>query len=113
VAGDPFPSGSPQKYFNTAAFVIPPEFTYGNAGRNPIIGPSLQTWDFGLFKNIRVSEKSRFQFRVEMFNAFNNVNFSNPNASMGSQGSDTPGFGEISGTTTNQRQIQFGLKYIF
>lgn len=116
VAGDPFPAGfrkTPQRYFNTTAFVIPPEFTYGNAGRNPVIGPSLQAWDFGLFKNIPINERSRLQFRAEMFNAFNNVNFANPSATMGPQGADTPGFGQISGTVTNQRQIQFGLKYIF
>jgi hypothetical protein len=119
VAGDPFPSGfnkTAGKYFNTDAIVVPPEFTYGTSGRNPLIGPSLQTWDFGLFKNIRVTEKTRFQFRAELFNAFNNVNFSNPTGngnSMGPQGAATPGFGQISSTVTEQRQIQFGLKYIF
>ncbi|MEW5976498.1 MAG: TonB-dependent receptor [Acidobacteriota bacterium] len=116
VIRDPQPSGfngTQGKWFDTSAFAIPTPFTYGNLGRNALYGPGLQTWDFGLFKNIPVSEGTRLQFRAEMFNAFNNVNFANPNASIGQQGADTPGFGQISGVATNQRQIQFGLKYIF
>jgi len=116
VIRDPQPSGfngTELKWFDTTAFAIPAPYTYGNLGRNALVGPRLQTWDFGLLKNIRITERSRLQFRAEFFNAFNNVNFSNPNASIGSQGADTPGFGEISGVVTNQRQIQFGLKYLF
>ena len=116
VIRDPQPSGfnsTESKWFDTAAFAIPAPYTYGNLGRNALVGPGLQTWDFGLLKNIRITERSRLQFRAEFFNAFNNVNFGNPNASIGSQGADTPGFGEISGVVTNQRQIQFGLKYLF
>lgn len=114
--GDPQPSGfngTQAKWFNTGAFQIPAPYTYGNLGRNALYGPGLQTWDFGLFKNIPITEGSRLQFRAEFFNAFNNVNFANPNASIGQQGADTPGFGQISGVVTNQRQIQFGLKYLF
>jgi hypothetical protein len=116
VIRDPQPSGfsgTQTKWFDTAAFAIPAPYTYGNLGRNTLYGPALQTWDFGLFKNISVTEKTRLQFRAELFNAFNNVNFSNPNSSIGAQGAATPGFGEISSTATPQRQIQFGLKYLF
>ena len=77
---------------------------FGNAGRNPVIGPSLQTWDFGLFKNIRVTEKSRFQFRVEMFNAFNRPNFGNPNTNI--SGGD---FGLVT-YAGNMRKMLFGLR---
>ena len=116
VIRDPQPSGfsgTQTKWFDTAAFAIPAPYTYGNLGRNTLYGPALQTWDFGLFKNISVTEKTRLQFRAELFNAFNNVNFSNPNSSIGAQGAATPGFGQISSTATPQRQIQFGLKYLF
>lgn len=116
VIRDPQPSGfngTQTKWFDTAAFAIPAPYTYGNLGRNALYGPGLQTWDFGLFKNIPITEGSRLQFRAEFFNAFNNVNFGNPNGSIGQQGASTPGFGQISGVVTNQRQIQFGLKYLF
>jgi len=111
VIRDPQPSGlnqTPAQWFDTSAFAVSAPYTYGNLGKNTLIGPSLQTWDFGLFKNIRVTEKTRFQFRAELFNAFNNVNYSNPSATLGNSG-----FGQISSTATEQRQIQFGLKYIF
>ncbi len=101
-------NGTSAQWFDTSAFAVPAPYTYGNLGRNTLIGPRLQTWDFGLFKNIRLTEKTRFQFRAELFNAFNDVNFSNPSATFGN--SD---FGQISSTATQQRQIQFGLKYIF
>jgi hypothetical protein len=116
VITDPQPSGfegTPTRWFDTAAFQVPAPYTYGNLGRNTLYGPGFQTWDFGLFKNIRISEGSRLQFRTEFFNAFNNVNFAIPSASLGQQGAATPGFGQISSTASNQRQIQFGLKYIF
>jgi hypothetical protein len=111
VIRDPQPSGSEgtvSKWFDTSAFVVPAPYTYGNSGKNNIYGPSLQTWDFGLFKNFKITERSRIQFRTEFFNAFNNTNYANPANVLGNAG-----FGQISSTVSEQRQIQFGLKYIF
>lgn len=51
---------------------------------------------------------TRLQLRVESFNFTNHVNFSVPNAAIGT----TPA-GAISGTETNARQNQFGLKLLF
>jgi hypothetical protein len=50
----------------------------------------------------------RLQFRSEFFNAFNNVNFSNPNGTLGD-----PNFGQITDTQNRARQIQFGLKLVY
>jgi len=48
------------------------------------------------------------QFRTELFNVFNIVNFGLPtNTVTGS------GFGQISRTATNSRQIQLSLKLMF
>ena len=73
-------------------------------------GPGLFQLDFGLYKNFPINERMGFQFRTEYFNAFNNVNFGNPNANI-----DSPAFGAISGLASGQsaRQIQFGLKFLF
>ena len=49
----------------------------------------------------------RFQFRVEMYNVFNNVNYNNPNASFGAAA-----FGQITGAS-DMRRIQLGGKLIF
>jgi hypothetical protein len=48
------------------------------------------------------------QFRAEFFNLLNTVNFGLPsNIVLG------PGFGEITRTASNSRQIQFSLKLIY
>ncbi len=54
--------------------------TFGDAGRGSLYGPSLQTWDMGLFKNFRMGGDMNVQFRAEFFNVFNQVNFDIPNA---------------------------------
>lgn len=79
----------------------------GNAGRAPIRGPGVQNWDLGIFKNFRITEGTRLQFRAEMFNAFNNTNFDSPDTTFLS-----PTFGRIFSAQT-ARQIQFALKFSF
>jgi hypothetical protein len=98
------------KYFNTAAFVAPgnvPRGHYGTSGRNIISGPASNRTDIALMKDIMIREPLRIQFRTEFFNAFNQVNFSNPstNASAGN-------FGRITGAGSG-REIQMALKFIW
>jgi len=66
---------APGTLFNTCAFVdnaIP--FTFGDAGRNIVLGPGLQNWDLSFFKMFPVSESKHFEFRAEFFNIWNHVN---------------------------------------
>ena len=114
LTGQPIeaPSGSPvTQWFNPAAFVVNDVGTFGNVGRGAIYGPSLHTWDMGLFKNFRLSTDMNVQFRAEFFNVFNQVNFDIPNRnrSGGNFGAITrtdPSFGD-------PRILQFGLKFVF
>jgi hypothetical protein len=46
----------------------------GTIGRNALRGPGSWTIDFGLAKNFDLTERWRFQFRVDMFNGFNHTN---------------------------------------
>jgi Carboxypeptidase regulatory-like domain/TonB dependent receptor-like, beta-barrel len=65
----------PGTLFNTCAFTTNTVLgTFGNAGRNIVLGPGFQNWDFSLFKNFPVTESKRFEFRAEFFNIFNHVN---------------------------------------
>src|ERR1043165_5266273 len=64
-------SHTDDRWFNTAAFNTPPAFTFGNVGRNTVYGPGLQTLDFALQREFTVTEKIKFQFRAEFFNALN------------------------------------------
>ena len=86
---------------------------FGTLGRNTFRGPGLRDFDIALIKDTPLLERAgsaraSLQFHAELFNVFNIVNFGLPsNIVLG------PGFGEISRTASNSRQIQFSLKAIY
>ncbi len=87
---------------------------FGTLGRNSFRGPAFYNFDFALIKDTPFgrrksgAERMDLQFRSEFFNLFNIVNMGLPaNILNGS------GFGEISKTAGNSRQIQFSLKLIY
>jgi hypothetical protein len=96
------------EWFNPAAFATPPAFTYGNAGRNSVYGPPLQTMDFALARTFRFTERVNFQFRAEAFNALNKVNLGTPNRFV-----NTPQFGTITMAMTPGREIQLSGRISF
>ena len=65
-------AGTVQQWFNTAAFARPDAFTYGNAGRNIVIGPGIFDTDMSLIRNFRLAGRDHYRFRLEAFNVFNN-----------------------------------------
>jgi outer membrane receptor protein involved in Fe transport len=95
---------SVQRWFNTAAFVAAPMNTFGNVGRNTLVGPGTQNFDLALFKIFDLSERAKLEFRSEFFNAFNKAQFNIPVSDPTS-----PAFGQII-SVRNAREIQFGLK---
>jgi outer membrane receptor protein involved in Fe transport len=97
-----------KEWYNTACFVTPPLYTFGNTGRNVLIGPGLETWDLGADKDFRITERFLLQFRTEFFNTLNHPNFGLPNSSIGSTAAGT-----ITGVLTNARQVQFALRLHF
>ena len=96
------------RWFDTAAFTTPAQFTYGNAGRNILYGPGRVNTDFSLFKEFAAPRSFRLQLRVECFNLFNHSQFDLPNAAIGAANAGT-----ITSIVGTPRQIQFGLKAIF
>jgi hypothetical protein len=105
--------GKPTEWFNPNAFSLPAFGTFGNVGRGSLSGPGLADVDLSLFKETVVSDKLTTQFLVEVFNAFNRVNFGPPNTTVFSSGVPSVTAGAITTLATNPRQIQFGLKLIF
>jgi len=91
----------------------PNQGRFGALGRDTFRGPHYQNWDFALVKDTPFGKRGKsdlgiLEFRAEFFNLFNIVNFSLPsNIVRGS------GFGIISHTAGNSRQIQFSLKLVF
>jgi hypothetical protein len=77
-------------------------------GRNSVIGPGLFVLDLSLIKNIHIAKNHTLQLRIEGFNVTNHPNWDNPNTTLVSSS-----FGRITGTPTNMRELQFGVKYLF
>jgi hypothetical protein len=74
---------NPQHWFNTAAFTTAPQFTLGNASRNPVIGPSYRTLDVMIGKTFPLRENLKMELRAEAFNVMNTPSFAAPNVSQG------------------------------
>ncbi len=99
---------TPELWVNKSAFAMPSQFAFGNAGRNILVGDGLVNFDFALMRNIRYRENKTLQFRAESFNAFNHPNFALPVPTF-----DSARFGTVPSTSTDPRDIQFGVKIIF
>jgi hypothetical protein len=108
VVGDPhLGHATPDLWFNTAAFAIPPYGSFGNSGRNILLGPSYQSISLSLVKNTTLREGMTLQFRAEAFNFLNRPNLNLPDIFAGS-----PTFGHIL-SAGDPRHIQFGLKLLY
>lgn len=118
--------GADSAWFDPLAFrdVSAPRF--GNSGFNTLRGPGLFNWDFGVFRDFRITERWGIQFRAEAFNFTNTPHFANPDSDvsamqLGPNGTlqDLGGFATISSTTNlaregiDERQIRFGLRIHF
>jgi outer membrane receptor protein involved in Fe transport len=100
-------------WFDPSTFVAPTDYSYGNDSRTE---PHLRTdgtknFDFGFFKNFNFGPEDRMgiQFRAELFNAFNRVQFNPPNTSCCGGAS----FGQITGQYNLPRIVQFALRFSF
>lgn len=113
LVSDPMANVPAGLYFNPAAFRRPvasladPNL-FGNSGRNILIGPNFQNVDMSLFKNIRLTEKSRLQLRWEVFNVLNRPNFQIPQYLL--ETSDT---GQLRQTSNEAREMQFAIRFTF
>ena len=101
----------PQRWFDTAAFVRPEGFRYGNGGRNTIEGPGVINLDVSLRRVLQVRDEETLEVRLEAFNSLNRANF-NPRARAGITQFGTPEFGVV-GRALAGRQLQLALKYSF
>jgi Carboxypeptidase regulatory-like domain len=95
-------------WFDKTAFVVPPDFTFGNTGRGILRGDHQWNVDFSLFKRFSVGGSRALEFRAEAFNLLNSVYFDLPNTAI-----DTAAGGRITATSNSARSLQFGLKLIF
>jgi hypothetical protein len=99
-------------WINPACFTVPAAYTFGNEQRvDPTLtADGIANWDFAAFKrtNFGPSEKVGFEFRVEVFNTFNRVQFNPPANGAGAQN-----FGVVTGQMNTPRLVQFAGKIVF
>jgi Carboxypeptidase regulatory-like domain len=95
------------EWFNTAAFVLPAQNTFGSAGRNVVTGPGLASVDLSLQKEGTLHEGLKLQFRLDLYNALNHPNFDLPGRIFGAAN-----FGVIT-SAEDPREFQFALKLMF
>ena len=97
------------QWFDPTVFSLPAPGTYGNVGRNALIGPGMSSTNVALMKNFPIAHREgmKLQFRAEAFSVFNTPIFKNPTNTMGSQ------FGKITSTSGGDRHLQFALKLFF
>ena len=103
-------------WINLAAFATPANGTWGNAGRDIVIGPRLFQQDAALQKDTRINERMGLIFRVDVFNIFNHPQLGSPNLNVSSPAT----FGRITSLentspigTGGSRSIQLALRLQF
>jgi hypothetical protein len=108
------------QWFNVKAFKKQTSGTFGNEGRNVLVGPPNRKLDVSLAKEFLVREPFRLQFRFEAFNVTNTPNFNQPGVGVNrfddsGVATNTGGFGAITSTspTATPRQMQLGLKLVW
>jgi hypothetical protein len=102
-------------WFNTGCFTLQPLGTYGDAGRDTIIGPNLWNLDNSLTKDFKASERVTIQFRAEAFNIMNHPSFQllPTNTQIFAGAALNASAAKIQATNSQPRQIQLALKLLF
>jgi Carboxypeptidase regulatory-like domain len=112
VVGNPnFSHGnrSFNEYFNTAAFVVPPNNVQGTADPGIVRGPGTNNWDLSFGKTFNIYERFHAEFRADMYNAFNHTQW---NAISTQLNGSTGPFGQVTGSREG-RIVEFGAKVAF
>jgi hypothetical protein len=113
--------GRGNAYFDPNAFLPVTEARFGTAPWNVLYGPGFWSWDFGLFRELKILREKTLQIRFEGFNILNTPRFNNPggnvsNLQRNADGSirSLNGFAEITGTAAgSERQVRLGIRLGF
>ena len=106
VQGTP-PPGATVVSYGGQMFVIAPQYTFGNAGRDSLVGPGYATLDAMVSRNVAIGERRRLTLRLEIFNALNRSNYQLPDTFV-----DRATFGR-SLSAFPPRQVQLAVRFAF
>ncbi len=70
--------------------------------------PKLNLWDISIIKQVRLSDRVRGQFHIELLNAFNRAVYANPNTDP-----TNADFGKVTSQTNLPRDVQLAMKIVF
>jgi hypothetical protein len=101
---------TPERWFNTNAFLTAAEMPrgqYGTSPRNVLKGPALDNVDLSLSKELKPANGATLQLRVECFNVLNHASFTEINTQVG-----TPSFGAVT-LAGPGRVFALGAKLLF
>jgi TonB dependent receptor len=125
--------GAGNPYYDPASFAPVTQTRFGTAGFNILTSPGTANLDFGLFREFRITEGIKLQFRAEAFNATNTPHFAAPGGNASSPSRDAAGnilldangrprlngFMEVTGVRSfgregiDERVFRFGLRLGF
>jgi hypothetical protein len=94
-------------FFNTSAFSIPSPGTFGNAGRNTIIGPGTSVMNMGVTRNFNWGQTRGLSIQVLASNLLNDVQFAAIDTNVNS-----PTFGRVTGVRP-MRRVQIQTRFRF
>jgi hypothetical protein len=110
-------TGNPNAWFDTSAFELQRQGTFGNTPRNFLRGPGFANVDVSLVKNQSLIGATRLQLRLEVFNVLNRANFGVPTRQVfaGATQNEAPlaTAGQVTRTVNSARQVQLGIKVLF
>jgi hypothetical protein len=100
-------------YFNVACYAVPAAYTFGNeSSTDPVLrGPGINNFDVSLGKKTAITEHLNLQFRAEIYNLFNRVQFSQPNTSITTAANPTTGW--ITAQQNQSRLMQLSARLVF
>jgi carboxypeptidase family protein len=106
--------GTATRWYDPCAFDLPAAGFYGNLGRSTVTAAGMKNVDITLVKATPLTEKMKLEFRAEFFNLLNHANFGLPVLNVFNSSRIRVGNGgTITNTTTDNRDIQLGLKFVF
>jgi outer membrane receptor protein involved in Fe transport len=100
------------EWYNPAAYGKPAQYTFGNAGRNSLLGPGYGEVDLSLTKAFAITEKTHVDLKWDVFNALNRENLATPTCS-GAAFVDYVNAGQICSIVDFRRRMQVGAHLTF
>jgi outer membrane receptor protein involved in Fe transport len=83
IIGDPeLADPTYQSWFNVAAYQRVPNGVFGDSGRNTLRAPKWMAFDLSFQKRIRLGQRISANFRWDIFNVFDRVNFGPPDSNI-------------------------------